>query len=722
MRRVAPYYARADILAARFHGLYTWVSQITLMIAAFATVVAAVEVVVFHGDLLLANTEIGLLLIPLVAAGRRWQLRDRWINYRFLAERFRADYFTYRVCSHCSVWDDGYSHTTAAPLRREEGKTVAEETTSGALLSAAVGRRLVLRGGFTGAAGLAVAALIGCGSTKEGAKPAAGAPAAANAPAKPKVLNQGLMDALNNPNAKYPYLQPEPDTTPKKGGVLRHAWNYDIASMDPTVSTSNSTLGIANAVGDRLIDRAYGTQFNPLRPNLVPGLALTWELSPDGLNYTFKMTDKAKFHNKPPVNGRTMTAEDVRIVYDRYAKTGVSRAYFTNVDSMTVANPTTFVIKLKKPQPDFLVNLALRETVTYAPEMIDAGLLAKNQDSIGTNGFILTFAKAGDRISFVANKDYWRGEPYLEGIELKPLPGEAALDTRRAMFRTGQADFAEGIATTSRDVEAILASNPGTRPEALPVVRGVHVLGYQMNNPKWKDERIRQALSLGFDRDSFLKTIYNGEGQAVLPNLPWIYLFDNIPDTSVSGKWYKYDIAEAKKMLAAAGAENLAFEFLRTPNYTTDSALSVTIESMKKLGVTVTPKTQDVTTFNAQWQGQSYADTANGPNVGYTADTFYRDQIVSGGSLNRWNIKDSQLDQWAEQQSSELDPKKRKEILRKIWDRVNEQQYHLDGPGSAAGASLYPPYMRAYHISGVISLFSPGGDFGSHAYKAWFDK
>ena len=581
-------------------------------------------------------------------------------------------------------------------------------------------RRSVIRGGLLGSAGLAAAALFGCKTAAPTKAPGVSVPAAGGT-AKPKILNEALL-ALNDTGSKYPFVVPEPDLAPKKGGILKHAWLYDIASMDPTASTSNSTLGIANAVGDRLIDRAHGAQFNPLRTDLVPGLALSWELAPDGLTYTFKMTDKAKFHNKPPVNGRTMTAQDVKTVYERYRSTGVSRAYFSNADTITVVNPTTITIKLKKPQPDFLVPLAARELVTYAPEMVDAGLLKNNIDSIGTNGMILTVAKAGDRISFVANKEYWRGEPYLEGIDMKPLPGEGALETRRAMFRTGQVDFAEGISPTTRDTELVLQSNPGTVALTLPLVRGTDLIGFNMKNPKWHDDRIRQALNLGLDREGFKATVGGGDGVAVLNTLPWPYAFDKLPGAAEHGKWFRFDPAEARKMLEAAGAGTLQFEFLRTTNYTTDAALSFMIENYKKLGVTITPKTQDVTTFNVSWSAQNYPDTAKGPSVGYVADTFYKDHITSGSTLNRWNISDPVVDDLAAQQSAELNPQKRRELLRKVWDRMSEKMYRIEGPGTSGSTTLYPSYLRMYRISAVGSWFSPGGDFASYAYKAWMDK
>ena len=583
-------------------------------------------------------------------------------------------------------------------------------------------RRSLVRGGLLGGAGLAAAALIGCKSATPAPAPAAPAQGSGGA-AKPKLLNEDIL-AINDPNSKYPYVDPQSEATPKRGGILKGAWAYDLASMDPTVSTSNTTLGVVNTVGEALLNRAHGARLNPLKTDIVPGLATSWELSPDGMTYTFKLTDKAKFHNKPPVNGRAFTADDVRKVYERYRTTGVSRSYFSTVDTMTVVNPTTLTIKLKKPQPDFLIPLASRELVTYAIEMVDSAQLAKTQDVIGTNGFILVSAERGGLQKFTKNKEYWRGDPYLDGIEWRAYPDQAGKDTRLALFRTGQVDFADLIIQSQPEADALKKSNPDAIIVSLPIVRGTQIVGFQMKNPKWQDDRLRHALNLAFDRQSFLDTVNTGVGVAALSSFPWPYVFDRIQDAqAASGPWLRFDVAEAKKLLAAAGFENgFSFEFLRSTSYTTDSVLSVLIDTYRKTGITVNAKTLDVTSFNSQWQSQAYPDTAQGPGVGYVADTFYKEQIHSGASLNRWNISDPQLDVWSDQQSAELDPKKRRELLRKIWDYANDKMYHVDAGAAGGNGTAYPPYLRNYRTVAVNSWFSSGGDFGTYTYDAWMDK
>lgn len=583
----------------------------------------------------------------------------------------------------------------------------------------AASRRAVLRGGLLGAGGLAAAALVGCATSKPEAKPA-DAPAAATpagASAGPKFLNQELL-ALNDPAQPYPYIMPEPDKPAKKGGTFRVGWSWDIASFDPTNSTSNTSLAIPNAVGERLLSFVHGGKLNPFKIELGPGLALSWETSPDGLTYTFKLTDKAKFHNKPPVNGRAFTAEDVRQVYDRYANVGVSRGNFTNVDSMKAVNPTTFQVKLKKPQVDYLIALASREMVTYAIELVDADPGLKQGNLIGTNYMILKLAERSNRVVFDRNPDYWQRAGYLDGSEWKMVPDQSA---RLAALRAGQHDYVESTIAAKVDADQLRTTNPDIVITANPIVNGSPNISLNNKNPKFKDERIRRALSLGIDRKRLIDVLFKGAGQPYLQLIPWIFAFDKLPTQQEVGPYQGFDQAEAKKLLSAAGQENFTFEILRATNYLNDSRLEFLLEAMKGIGVNMVAKTVDVTIFNSQWQTFQYPEAAGGFAVGYSADTWFREQVATGASINRWSISDPQIDQWADQQSSELDPKKRRDLHRKIWDRMGNQVYRVE---TGAGASFIAnqPWLRNHRALGLGSSITSGGDMLSYASEIWLDK
>lgn len=584
------------------------------------------------------------------------------------------------------------------------------------------GRRTFLKGAVAGSVGLSAAALFGCRGG-DGNKPSAasttGSAGGKPVEAKAKLLNEDLL-ALNDPNLLYPYIAPEPDLAPKTGGTYKFGWLYDIASMDPSTASSVTSSGIPNAVGDRLIEYVNGPRQDPNKMELTPSIAKSWEISPDGLTYTFSLVNNAKFHNKPPVNGRPFTAEDVRLVLQRYATVGVVKGNYSGVSSMTAVNATTFQVKLQAPRPDFLNPLASRESVLYAMELVDGGQMAKATDVIGTGAFILQEAIRGDHVKLTANPGYWNGRPYVDGQEWRMIPDQTA---RLAAFRTGQIDACDPIVTTAKEADALRATNPSVVITYTPVVSGATPSNYNLKNPKFQDVRVRRALSMAYDRQRHSSLFNDGTGAQGLQALPWIFLFDKLPGAAdAGGPWFRYDPAEAKKLLQAAGQENLSFELLRSTTYTSDSQLAFLLESWKAIGVNANGKTVDNTAWNSQWQTGTYPDAvAGGINTAaYTTDGYYKDQVATGGGLNRINLSDPEIDVWAKQQTSELDPKARRQILRKIWDRMGDQAYRLEGNGGRA-FNASQPWLRRRPLPGPFcSVCIPAA--GMYIHKVWLDK
>ena len=581
-----------------------------------------------------------------------------------------------------------------------------------------VGRRALIRGGALASAGLATAALFGCGGSA--AKPVAtpkDAAANAGGQTKQKFLNEDLL-AINDPKNPYPYIIPEPDLPPKKGGTIRIAWQYDIASMDPTTASSGSSLAIPNSVGQRLIGMVHGARLNPFKIEVMPELAISWETSPDGLTYTFKLTDKAKFHNKPPANGRAFTAQDVKAVYERGAKTGTSKGYFTNVQSFDAVNPTTLQIKLKQPNPDFLTPLSTRESVIYPIEGLEP--MQKLQDVIGTGPFILKEAIRGERVTFVKNPDFWLRPVLVDGSEWRIMPDQQA---RLAGYRAGQFDFANSILAAGKADADKLAAEGQSRISMSPVLGATSLIDLNLKNPKFQDERVRQALMIAYDRERAIQVLNGGHGVPYLQVIPWTLLFDKLPTQAEVGPWWRYDLAEAKKLLVAAGAEKLTF-VLHWTIYTTDSSLAYTLDTYNKgLGINIMPKHFDQPSWNSQWQSGTYPDAVgNGINTGsYVPDGFFKWQVRTGEAQNRINMSDPEIDGWSDQQTVELDPKKRKELWRKIWNKMGQKAYRID-TGAAQGFQVYSNWLMNFRTGTFASGISPGSDDIRYGDEIWINK
>ena len=528
----------------------------------------------------------------------------------------------------------------------------------------------------------------------------------------PEFTNAELL-ALNDPALPLPYVLGEPRRTPVAGGTLRVGWHQDLVSFDPTFSTSAGTLMVPNLVANRLLRFAGGGEFNPFARRLEPELAQTWERSPDGLRYTFHLAGGVRWQNVPPVGGRALTAEDVRWAFERYAAEGASRGYFANMARCEAVDERTLVITLGRAQPDFAVPLGSRALCIYPRELLDSGALAGTTAFAGSGPLILEEARRGSHVRLRRNPDYWEGEVLLDGLEVTIEPDQ---ERRLAAFRAGEADYIGNAFERLADARALLETHPRTQLHLVPAFSAQWGLALDLADPRFADERVRQALMLAIDREALVEELHDGLAK-VLPATPWIYLFDREPEGAALGPWLRHDPDEARRLLAAAGALPLSFEVVYR-NYhdaTNRRANERIAEQLASLGVTMTLAEVEMVEFNRRWSGNAYGEAADGyAPAGFTADAYFHDSVATGGALNRWGISDPEIDRWAERQSAELDPEARRELLRRIWDRLLERAYRIEKVG-ALRFEIYQPWLRN------LRLYDATGDLGLQVARCWID-
>jgi ABC-type transport system substrate-binding protein len=575
--------------------------------------------------------------------------------------------------------------------------------------NARLGRRTLLRAGVLGSAGLAAAALIGCGDEGDDNTPAsatAGASATATASGGLKV-------------GDYPVILPESSKPPKNGGVLKVAHTWDVATFDPTKSAAGGTITVPNTVYNRLLGFARGVDRDPAKPfELKPELAESWERTPDGLTYSFKLRKGVKWQNVAPLNGREFKAADAKRTYERYASEGVHTAFWVNRSSIDAVDDSTLKITLKRSLADFINPLGSRYQTIFPPETVDDGTIDKKV--VGTGPMILKEATQGQRVVFDSNPDYWEVKPHLDGFEFDVTPDAAA---RLGVFRTGNVDYAYGAVANVRDVQTLLSTNPQTVVQVQPVQAPTFTIRLNLKNPKFQDERVRQAMMLALDRDRIVQVLFQGYGLA-LPSILWTTLFDEEPKAGspVLGKWWRYAPEEAKQLLDAAGAKNLTFG-MPYYNYSVsqnEQQNALIADMFKAVGITMNFRVADYTEYNSQLIGAKYEDAIDGwptPASG-DADTYYYAQLYSKSPGNRDTIADPDIDMWAEQQQVELDPARRREIFRKIWDRVLDKAYRVDKAGTHTFFT-YQPWFQGMQFGGAQSDFY---DWGVQIAHAWLDK
>ena len=609
----------------------------------------------------------------------------------------------------------------------------------------AVGRRTLLRGGLVGGAGLAAAALIGCGAdddddddattqtTTSGTTTTAstsGTTSGTSGTSTDSSTSDGdggadegfepLGELVQDPDLPYPYNFPEPNKAPVPGGIMKVAATWNFQSIDPIDSAAGGTVTIPNMTYNRLVGFKRGPGADVFQPEIEPELAASWERSPDGLTFTFAIQPGVTWHNIAPLNGRAFTAEDARFALHRYANEGVHKSYYANVAGFEAVDDATLKINMAKATADFLNPLGSNKQTIFPKELVDDNSIEIN--AIGTGPMILESLELGQNVLFKKNPDYWEKEVLLDGFEFRIMPDHVA---RLAQFRVGNIDYAYSLVSSVRDLNEVLQTNPDVQVNFIPVTANGLSLGMNLTLPKYQDVRVRRALSLAMDRQEILDIVYDGLGKA-LNTIPWPFLFDEEAtiESGLAGNWLRYDPDEAMKLLQAAGAEGLEIVnsyYAYTKGF--EQHTEVLQAQLQKAGIKMSGGKVDYTEFNSQWVPSKLPDvsTSAWSTSGYDADNWFHGQVHSQSPGNRWRINDPQIDEWAEAQQLELDPDARKELWQKIWDQDADQAYRPTIP-SGFWLEVYQPWMRGVRFTGT----APGDNnsyytWGDQVHSAWLD-
>ena len=618
-----------------------------------------------------------------------------------------------------------------------------------------VSRRTLLRGGVLGGVGLAAAALIGCGgdddddddtaaTTTTTTTTTSGTGTTTQAAtsdddedeggAQVQVTEEDVEDEDTVATIKraegftteagrfVPFQIPEPDTPPKFGGTMTQRFTFDPGPLDPAIAAAGGTMTAVNMMYNRVIGVYSGWDSDPYsRNDLVPELAESWEISEDGLTYTFNLRGDVKFHNIPPINGRNLVASDVKFSWDRYKDVGSPhRSYFLQVASIDVVDDQTVAVTLNQPTPDFIYPISTAYTTVHGPELVDSGEITST--AIGTGPMILDHWTGGVGGGFNKNPDYFRGPVKIDRWEL-PLVRDAAAGW--AQFRVGNHDFGMSAAT-SDELEAILDTNPDTQYFSAPIFASTFALNFNMDLPKWQDERLRRGISLAYDREEILDVIYSGAG-IVLPQMDWRFFWEDEPsaENGTLGNWWRHDADEAQKLLAAAGEDELEFDLVYYNYSNTSNSLQneVLIDQFRRVGMKLNANAVDYTEYNSQWTTRSgESESFDGwASFSPTADHYVFGLNHSGSGGNRNRINDPEIDAWAEQHQVELDPETRTELARNVWNKVLDQVYRIEKPSGYA-AYLQQPWLRAVRYIRPIGSGHFYLDTGYEAFNAWIDK
>lgn len=582
-------------------------------------------------------------------------------------------------------------------------------------------RRTVVKGAMAAGAGVGALALAGCGDDDDDGAPSQG--------------------PAGGPTPTAAAAQPQP------GGTYKGMLALDPLSLDPYLQVAGAASAFAVLTYSRLLDFKPGVG-QPSSGEIVGELVTSWELPADGRQITLKLRPNARWDPRAPTNGRAVDADDVKFSWEKFAASSPFRtdlAYSANksapIESIQVVDPQTVVFKTAFPSAILLSALASDRHLFIQPRDAASGLdLAK--EPRGSGPFMVEEYTPSVRAVMAKNPGYWAApdRPLVDRIEL-PIITEAA--QRHAQFR---AKKVWNGAVEPPDIPSFKSELKGTKVvQVTPDARNPGLgFGWKPGSPFF-DERVRQAVSMLIDRAAFIDVFLETDrlkkaGVDVRPP-PWgtilsglygSYWLDPLgKDFGENAKYYQLNVAEAKKLLAAAGHPDgfeTAGTYITTAEFEADwpRRAEVIIEMLAKGGIRVKPHIVDYKAYVSDYaRGKGNFDGIDfRPNGGrYDPGAYLSGFIHSKGPTSATDGNAMpELDSLIELANRQLDYKERLATFYSIQRLTAKTQPMVPMGAHQQNIELTWEWVRG--LGDVVGW--AGVQYGRHtqtiAHHYWIDK
>ncbi|HEC71934.1 MAG TPA: ABC transporter substrate-binding protein, partial [Roseobacter sp.] len=367
---------------------------------------------------------------------------------------------------------------------------------------------------------------------------------------KKLLTTSALVAALGLPQFAAAESHSNLDPNAKSGGNITVTYKDDVATLDPAIGYDWQNWSMIKSLYDGLMDYEPGTT------ELRPGLAESYEISDDGMVFTFKLRDGVQFHN-----GRVMTADDVKFSLDRVTnpKTqspgagffgsiagyeAISSGETESLSGVKVIDDQTVEITLSRPDATFLHVMGLNFASVVAKEAVEAAGADFGKTAMGTGAFKLADWTIGQKLIFAKNENYWReGLPYLDTVtfEVGQEPIVALL-----RLQSGEVDVPGDGIPPAKFQEVM--NDPA---QAARVIEGGQLhTGYITLNvkmPPFDNVDVRKAVNMAINKERITQVI-NGRAVPATQPLP-----PSMPGYTEGYEGYAYDPDAAKALLADAG-------------------------------------------------------------------------------------------------------------------------------------------------------------------------
>lgn len=494
--------------------------------------------------------------------------------------------------------------------------------------------------------------------------PAAPARATPPPPTKAPAIAPTSKPLAATPGPATPSPTPKPAAEkPRYGGVLNIFARTSLKHYD--IHQNSEGEGI------HPFQHAYNNmvQYDSQEPARVIGdLAQSWEVSPDGTVFTFRLNKGVKWHD-----GKPFTSADAKFSLDRMynppkgiivPKVGELMGAIKNVEA---PDADTVKVTLKYPSASFIPSLAVSSCAIFPKHVIEE-MGDMKRTLMGTGPFKFKRDIPDNSFELAKNKEYFKeGRPYLDGITYYIIKDPA---TRFAAFRTKRILLTYVVfGFMPSQMEQVKRELPEV---TVAQIEGGSFYGYYFLTSKtpWNDVRIRRAISLALDRQEAVRILEENLGSVAgpMPPGPWALPENEVLKLPGYRQPKDQDRAEAKRLLGEAGyGGGLRFTLLYRAGTMYQNAAEFFKDQVAKVGVEVTIKAIESTTLYDMLQRRDF-DAAQMKLAWtlYDPDDIILQYYRSKTPRNYGDFSDPEVDKLIDEQARTMDQAKRKEVVTRL--------------------------------------------------------
>lgn len=484
------------------------------------------------------------------------------------------------------------------------------------------------------------------------------------------------------------------------GGTLIIGVESEVDVLDPHRAGGWSTYRVNRQIYESLVDEDLSKPSDEVPvPPLKPALAEDWNISDDGLTYTFYLRKDVKFHDGTDFNADAVEF-NVRRAWDEsfeyYDAQSAGQLFHTYrfLKDVNVLGEYTIELVMERPFSTFLRMLTqggMGSTGILSPIALkEHGQDAIGQYPVGTGPFKFKDRVLGQKVELERNEEYWGEKAYLDRVIFRPIPDATA---RVTALETGEVDV---IAVTPPDsVENLISKGfkveTGTPPH-------VWYLQFNMNNSIMKDKAVRQAVSMAIDREGMAKNLLRGTvNPAFSIQSPGNEAFD--PDF----RDYEYNPKKAKKLLEEAGYPDGFDITYRLPLDGSGQLMPLQMaewiqRDLANIGIKVKLDTQEWNTFLTVFAEGIKSEEIGfiSTSWGFTTPYWLYIAAYSESGANVGHYKNEEIDQLLEKALSETDHAQSIQYWKDINVLLSENPAYVPIVNDKA------PYAMAKNVEGFI--------------------